>query len=87
MVSHGEAVTAVVDLLLARPGEAVVAAKAAVICQIAVCAEPAERGKRMILARHEVASGIVHSAVCSGAARHSTRCRLARDRLLAIASS
>jgi hypothetical protein len=49
-----------------------VAAKAAVICGKSQYApNPPNAGKLMILARHEVASQIVHSAVCSGAARHS----------------
>jgi hypothetical protein len=51
---------------------AMVAAMAAVICGKSQYApNPPNAGKLMLLARHEVASQIVHSAVCSGAARHS----------------
>ena len=50
-----------------------VAAKAAVICGKSQYApNPPNTRKLMILARHGVASQIVHnSSVCSGAARHS----------------
>jgi hypothetical protein len=64
-----------------------VAAKAAVICGTSQYApNPPNAGKLMILARHEVASQIVHSAVCSG--RRVIRKVPTRPRsLLAIAST
>ena len=65
-----------------------VAAKAAVICGKSQYApNPPNAGKPMIFAGHEVAEQIVHSAVCSGAARHSKGADSARAQLLANAST
>jgi hypothetical protein len=47
---------------------------------------PPNAGKLMILARHEVASQIVHRCLLRGRASFE-RCRLARAQLLAIAST